>query len=68
MVIPTVPASEALHVVVDSTGVKVYAEGEWKTRQRSGALRAIATQISAFHPEHLDSIPVENWRKLRSGL
>lgn len=33
VVIPVVPASEAIHVVVDSTGVKVYGEGEWKTRQ-----------------------------------
>ena len=24
--------SEAIHLVVDSTGVKVYGEGEWKTR------------------------------------
>jgi phage-related protein len=31
--IPVVPSSEAIHVVVDSTGVKVYGEGEWKTRQ-----------------------------------
>lgn len=28
----------------------------------------IATQISTFHTEHLASIPVEDWRKLRSGL
>lgn len=33
VVIPVVPTSEAIHVVVDSTGVKVYGEGEWKTRQ-----------------------------------
>ena len=31
--LPVVPTSEALHLVVDSTGVKVYGEGEWKTRQ-----------------------------------
>ncbi|NEQ78485.1 MAG: transposase [Okeania sp. SIO2C9] len=24
--------SQAIHLVVDSTGVKVYGEGEWKTR------------------------------------
>ena len=28
----------------------------------------IASQISAFHAEHLASIPVEDWRKLRSQL
>ena len=29
--IPVMPATEAIHLVVDSTGVKVYGEGEWKT-------------------------------------
>ena len=38
------------------------------TRQCSGALRAIATQISTFDAEQLGSIPVEDWRELRSGL
>lgn len=28
-----VPPTGAQHVVLDSTGVKVYGEGEWKTRQ-----------------------------------
>lgn len=31
--LPVVPKAGARHVVVDSTGVKVYGEGEWKTRQ-----------------------------------
>jgi transposase len=31
--LPVVPKSESVHLVVDSTGVKVYGEGEWKTRQ-----------------------------------
>lgn len=31
--LPLMPKSGARHVVVDSTGVKVYGEGEWKTRQ-----------------------------------
>lgn len=30
--IPILPTTEAIHLVVDSTGVKVYGEGEWKTR------------------------------------
>ena len=30
--IPVVPVQEAMHLVVDSTGVKVYGEGELKTR------------------------------------
>ena len=31
--LPVIPKQGARHVVVDSTGVKVYGEGEWKTRQ-----------------------------------
>ncbi len=30
--LPVIPSNEAIHLVVDSTGVKVYGEGEWKTR------------------------------------
>ena len=30
--LPVVPKDKAVHVVVDSTGVKVYGEGEWKVR------------------------------------
>lgn len=33
IVLPVVSKDQAVHVVVDSTGVKVYGEGEWKTRQ-----------------------------------
>lgn len=33
MVLPRRRSSEAWHVVVDSTGVKVFGEGEWKVRQ-----------------------------------
>lgn len=33
IVLPVVAKDQAVHVVVDSTGVKVYGEGEWKTRQ-----------------------------------
>ena len=29
---PVAPSEGAIHVVVDSTGVKVYGEGEWKVR------------------------------------
>lgn len=28
--LPVIPKDKAVHVVVDSTGVKVYGEGEWK--------------------------------------
>ena len=30
--LPVIPSSKAVHLVVDSTGVKVYGEGEWKVR------------------------------------
>ncbi|MBE9033398.1 IS5 family transposase [filamentous cyanobacterium LEGE 11480] len=31
--LPVVSKQGSVHVVVDSTGIKVYGEGEWKTRQ-----------------------------------
>jgi transposase len=37
--LPVVPKEGARHVVVDSTGVKVYGEGEWKTRQHGVSKR-----------------------------
>ncbi|MBD3886650.1 IS5 family transposase [Phormidium tenue FACHB-886] len=37
--LPVLPKSGARHVVVDSTGVKVYGEGEWKTRQHGVSKR-----------------------------
>lgn len=37
--LPVVPKQGAVHVVVDSTGIKVYGEGEWKTRQHGVSQR-----------------------------
>lgn len=37
--LPRVRRSAALHVVVDSTGVKVFGEGEWKVRQHGYTYR-----------------------------
>ncbi len=37
--LPVVPKTGALHVVIDSTGIKVYGEGEWKTRQHGVSKR-----------------------------
>ncbi len=37
--LPVMPKEGAHHVVVDSTGVKVYGEGEWKTRQHGVSKR-----------------------------
>ena len=36
---PVVPKEGARHMVVDSTGIKVYGEGEWKTRQHGVSQR-----------------------------
>ena len=37
--LPVNPVSGKRHVVIDSTGVKVYGEGEWKTRQHGVSKR-----------------------------
>ena len=37
--IPTKPTTGGRHVVIDSTGIKVYGEGEWKTRQHGVSKR-----------------------------
>ena len=37
--LPVVPKERAVHVVVDSTGVKVYGEGEWKVRKHGASKR-----------------------------
>lgn len=37
--LPRTRSTEALHVVVDSTGVKVFGEGEWKVRQHGYTFR-----------------------------
>ena len=36
---PVKPKAKARHVVCDSTGVKVYGEGEWKVRQHGYSKR-----------------------------
>jgi hypothetical protein len=36
---PVQPATGARHIVVDSTGIKVYGEGEWKARQHGVSKR-----------------------------
>ncbi|ASC71023.1 hypothetical protein XM38_019720 [Halomicronema hongdechloris C2206] len=36
---PIQPAGGARHIVVDSTGIKVYGEGEWKARQHGVSKR-----------------------------
>ena len=43
--LPVLPKGGARHVVVDSTGVKVYGEGEWKTRQHGVSKRRTWRQL-----------------------
>ena len=43
--LPIVEKQQARHVVVDSTGVKVYGEGEWKTRQHGVSKRRTWRQL-----------------------
>ena len=37
--LPIISGQGARHVVVDSTGIKVYGEGEWKVRQHGYSKR-----------------------------
>ena len=37
--LPTRPPQEPIHLVVDSSGLKVYGEGEWKVRQHGWSVR-----------------------------
>ena len=37
--LPIIEGQGARHVVVDSTGIKVYGEGEWKVRQHGYSKR-----------------------------
>ena len=44
--LPVLPKDKAVHMVVDSTGVKVYGEGEWKTRQHGVNKRRTSAQVA----------------------
>lgn len=37
--LPVVPKEGARHIVIDATGIKIYGEGEWKTRQHGVSKR-----------------------------
>jgi hypothetical protein len=39
VILPVVPKEGGIHLVVDSTGVKIYGEGEWKTHQHGWSKR-----------------------------
>ena len=43
--LPNRPTNEPIHVVVDSSGLKVYGEGEWKVRQHGGSIRRTGRKL-----------------------
>ena len=47
---------ESLHIVVDSTGVKVYGEGEWKVRQHGWSKRRTWKKLHIGVDEHSGDI------------
>lgn len=58
--IPRRVSNEPLHVVIDSTGLKVYGEGEWKVRQHGYSKRRTWRKVHlAIDTATLDVIGVE---------
>jgi Transposase DDE domain len=63
---PILPKRGARHLVVDSTGIKVYGEGEWKTRLSWKLALSGGTPPTQF-PQHGIS-KRRTWRKLHLGI
>jgi len=60
VVIPRRVHNEPLHVVIDSTGLKVYGEGEWKVRQHGYSKRRTWRKVHlAIDTATMDAIGVE---------
>jgi hypothetical protein len=60
VVIPRRVHNEPLHVVIDSTGLKIYGEGEWKVRQHGVSKRRTWRKVHlAIDTAMLDVIGVE---------
>jgi len=58
--IPRREKGEALHVVVDSTGMKVFGEGEWKVRQHGVGKRRTWLKVHlAVDAQEKDAVGVE---------
>lgn len=52
--------AEPLHIVIDSTGLKVYGEGEWKVRQHGASKQRTWIKVHlAVDTKLLDIIGVE---------
>jgi hypothetical protein len=66
--LPVVPKTGARHIVVDSTGVKVYGEGEWKTRQHGVSKRRTRKNAKIWQHGNSKAPPHprdENLRQIR---
>jgi hypothetical protein len=60
VVIPCRTHTEPLHIVIDSTGLKVYGEGEWKVRQHGVSKRRTWIKVHlAVDSAILDVVAVE---------
>ena len=62
--LPVKPTSGQRHVVIDSTGIKVYGEGEWKTRQhgisKRRTWRKLHLAVDEATGEILSSVVTDN--------
>ena len=62
--LPVKPTSGKRHVVIDSTGIKVYGEGEWKTRQhgisKRRTWRKLHLAVDEATGEILSSVVTDN--------
>jgi hypothetical protein len=50
--LPKISAGEQVHLVIDSTGLKVYGEGEWKVRTHKAAYRRTWRKLHLAIDEH----------------
>jgi IS5 family transposase len=62
--LPVKPTGSKRHVVIDSTGIKVYGEGEWKTRQhgisKRRTWRKLHLAVDEATGEILSSVVTDN--------
>lgn len=54
--IPVKPSKEARHVVIDSTGIKIFGEGEWKTRKHGASKRRTWRKVHIAFDESTSEI------------
>lgn len=54
--LPLPPAGQPLHLVVDSTGLKLYGEGEWKVRKHGWAKRRTWRKVHLAMDAHTGMI------------